>query len=321
MTSVLSTEKSWAANQPGREWLVGNARLTDYSGLLLGAHIAHAGLIMFWAGSITLAEVSRFNPNIPLPDQHFILLPHLATLGIGIDTAGGLTDSYAFFVVGILHLAASAVLAAGGLFHVFKGPEDLSKAKGKASAFHYDWSDSQSLSQILGHHLIMLGIACLAFVMKATHWGGIYDGVLHQTRLVEHPTLNPATIFGYLVGFNHGSWTLWGMASVDSLEDIVGGHAWLSVMLILGGIWHLTQAPKKAFMDRLIVNGDAILSYSLGGLAFMGFVSSAFLTQCSLAFPMEFYGNDHGSMIVVQQILAVVALGGHLWHAYRAKNA
>ena len=255
MTLGISTDKTWAANRPGRDWLIGNARLTQYSGLLLGAHIAHAGLIMFWAGSITVMEAGRFNPEIPLPDQGLTLIPHLATLGIGFDELGALTHSYAFFVVGILHLVASAVLGAGGLFHVFRGPEVLSQASGRATKFHYEWTDDKSLSFILGHHLIMLGLAALAFVLKATQWGGIYDASLHQVRLVEHPTLNPVTIFGYLVGLNHGAWTSWGMASVNSLEDIVGGHAWL------------------------------------------------------------------GAMINIQLLLGAIALGGHLWHAYRTKNA
>ena len=66
----------------GFAWWAGNARLINVSGKLLGAHVAHAGVMVFWCGAMTLFEVSHFIPEKPLYEQGCILLQHLARLFI-----------------------------------------------------------------------------------------------------------------------------------------------------------------------------------------------------------------------------------------------
>jgi photosystem II CP43 chlorophyll apoprotein len=106
-------------------WWSGNARFIELSGKFLGAHIAHASLMMFWAGATTLFELSHYVPEKPLYEQGFIVLPHLATLAYCSGPGGEICDTYAFFVIGVIHIISSGVLALGGLYHAIFGPERL----------------------------------------------------------------------------------------------------------------------------------------------------------------------------------------------------
>ena len=114
----------------GLAWWAGNARLINLSGKLLGAHIAHSGVIVFWAGAINLFEVSHFAVEKPIYEQGLILLPHLATLGYGVGPSGEIFDATAYFISGILHLTSSAVFRLGGVYHSLIGPETLENLSG-----------------------------------------------------------------------------------------------------------------------------------------------------------------------------------------------
>jgi photosystem II CP43 chlorophyll apoprotein len=46
-------------------WWAGTSRLTNLSGQLLGAHVAHAGLMIFWAGAMILFETSHLRIDQP----------------------------------------------------------------------------------------------------------------------------------------------------------------------------------------------------------------------------------------------------------------
>ncbi|NEQ95237.1 MAG: chlorophyll a/b binding light-harvesting protein [Cyanothece sp. SIO2G6] len=324
MTTTLSSTGTPAP------WWAGNARLVDISGRLLGAHVAHAGLIVLWAGLITLFEVGRFSPAQPMYEQGLILLPNMARLGYGVGDGGVITDTYPYFVVGALHVISSAFLGLGGIFHAIKGPAKLESA---SQFFSYDWKDARKLTTILGIHLTLLGFGALLLVAKAMFLGGLYDPAVGEVRAIA-PTINPAKIWGYLFAGRY-----W-IAGVDNLEDVVGGHVWIGATLILGGLWHVASEPFPWAKRLFIYSGEALLSYSVGAVSLMAFVATLYVSVNDVVFPTEFFGptlgvsfrwfplfasTEPGIGISSREWLAnshfwlgFFFLQGHLWHALRA---
>ncbi len=272
----------------GFAWWAGNARLINLSGKLLGAHVAHSGLIVFWAGAMTLFEVAHFVPEKPMYEQGLILLPHLATLGWGVGPGGEVIDTFPYFVVGVLHLISSAVLGIGGIYHAVRGPETLEEY---SAFFGYDWKDKNKMTTILGFHLIVLGIGAFLLVIKAMFLGGVYDTWAPgggDVRVITNPTLNPAVIFGYLLKspFGGEGW----IVSDNNKEDNIGGHIWVGLVCIFGGIYHILTKPFAWARRAFIWSGEAYLSYSLGALSLMGFIAACYVWFNNTAYPSEFYG-------------------------------
>ncbi|MBW4615294.1 MAG: chlorophyll a/b binding light-harvesting protein [Desmonostoc vinosum HA7617-LM4] len=309
-------------------WWAGNARFINLSGKLLGAHVAHAGLIVLWAGAMTLFEITKYDPSQPMYAQGLILLPHLATLGFGVGEGGQIIDTYPYFVIGVLHLVSSAVLGAGGIYHALLGPEVLPEEKMTfPGSFGYDWQDEDKMTTIIGIHLLLLGLGAWLLVAKALFWGGLYDPAVEYVRVITDPTLNPGRIFGYLFG----SFGTQGMAAVNNLEDVVGGHIWVGLLCIAGGFWHIFSKPFAWAKQVLYWSGEAYLSYSLGALAYMGFLAAYFVTVNDTVYPTVFYGplglsttaagviTSRTWLATTHFALAVVFLSGHIWHALRVR--
>ncbi|NJK33481.1 MAG: photosystem II reaction center protein CP43 [Oscillatoriales cyanobacterium SM2_2_1] len=272
----------------GFAWWSGNARLINLSGKLLGAHVAHAGLIVFWAGAMTLFELAHFVPEKPMYEQGLILLPHLATQGWGMGPGGEVVDTFPFFVVGVLHLISSAVLGLGGIYHAIRGPEIL---ENYSTFFGYDWKDKNQMTNILGYHLILLGLGAFLLVFKAMFFGGLYDTWAPgggDVRVITNPTLNPLVIFGYVLSSPFGG--SGNIIGVSNLEDVVGGHIWIGFICISGGIWHIATKPFAWARRAFVWSGEAYLSYSLGALSLMAFIATCYVWFNNTVYPSEFYG-------------------------------
>ncbi|MGF1539670.1 MAG: chlorophyll a/b binding light-harvesting protein [Pleurocapsa sp.] len=330
MTAVIS-ESPNQKQIPDVGWWAGNARLVNLSGKLLGAHIAQAALIVFWAGAMTLFELSRYNPDVPMYQQGLILLPHLATLGFGVGDGGQVVDTYPYFVIGVIHVISSAVLGAGGIYHSLLGADVLEQNNTFSGFFGYDWKDTNKMTSIIGIHLVFLGIGAFLLVFKAMFWGGLFDpwaGDLGQVRVITDPTVNPTIIFGYLFGASGKE----GMAAVNNLEDVIGGHLWIGSICILGGFWHLATKPFNWARQVLVYSGEAYLSYSLGAIAYMGLLAAYFCTVNATVYPEVFYGpvdlvqtdtgivTARGWLATFHFVFAVLFLFGHIWHAIRARG-
>ena len=272
----------------GFAWWSGNARLINLSGKLLGAHVAHAGLIVFWAGSMNLFEVAHFTASKPMYEQGLILLPHLATLGYGVGPGGEVLDTFPYFVSGVLHLISSAVLGFGGVYHSLIGPETLEES---FPFFGYVWRDKSKMTTILGIHLVILGIGAYLLVWKALYFGGVYDTWAPgggDVRIISNPTLSPAVIFGYLLKspFGGDGW----IVSVDNMEDVIGGHIWIGTLCILGGFWHIFTKPFAWARRAFVWSGEAYLSYSIASVSLMAFIAACFSWFNNTVYPSEFFG-------------------------------
>ena len=282
----MQSNTIYSQDSTGFAWYTGNARLINLSGRLLGAHVAHAGLMVLWCGAMTLFEVAHYIPEKPLYEQGLILLPHLAALGYGVGSGGEIINTYPYFIIGVLHLVSSAVLGFGGVYHALAGPEILT-----SPFFAYNWSDKNRMTSILGYHLIILGLGCFLFVIKATILGGIYDTWSvggGAVRIISNPTYDVGRILSYLFRspFGGDGWII----SVDNLEDVVGGHIFIGIIEILGGIWHIYTKPFAWVRRAFVWSGEAYLSYSLAAVSLMAFTACCMVWFNNTVYPSEFYG-------------------------------
>ena len=318
-------------------WWAGNAGVTNKSGKFIAAHIAHTGLIAFAAGGSTLWELARYNPEIPMGHQSSIFLAHLASIGIGFDEAGAWTGA-GVASIAIVHLVLSMGYGAGGLLHsvLFVGDMQDSEVP-QARKFKLEWDNPDNQTFILGHHLLFFGVACIWFVEWA-RIHGIYDPAIGAVRQVEY-NLNLTSIWNHQFDF----------LAIDSLEDVLGGHAFLAFLEITGGAFHIATkqvGEYTKFKGAGLLSAEAILSFSCAGLGWMAVVAAFWCAQNTTVYPEAWYGEalilkfgiapywidsvdlsggpaffghtTRAALANVHYYFGFFFLQGHLWHALRA---
>ena len=320
-------------------WWAGNAGVTNRSGKFIAAHAAHTGLIAFAAGASTLWELARFDPSVAMGHQSSIFLAHLASIGLGFDNAGVWTG-VGVAEIAIVHLVLSMVYGAGGLLHsvYFVGDMQQSEAP-QARKFKLEWDNPDNQTFILGHHLILFGIANIWFVEWA-RIHGIYDPAIEAVRQVDY-NLNLNAIWGHQFDF----------LAIDSLEDVMGGHAFLAFAQIAGGAHHVATKMGSGllgeyteFKGKGVLSAEAILSWSLAGIGWMAVVAAFWCATNTTVYPEAWYGEilqfkfgvapywidtgEGGSAFFGHSTRAALAnvhyyfgfffIQGHLWHALRA---
>jgi photosystem II CP43 chlorophyll apoprotein len=76
--------------------------------------------------------------------------------------------------------------------------------------------------------------------------------------------------------------------SINSLEDLVGGHYWLGLLLILGSLWHTQTKPFSIIVRGFTYSGEAYLFYRLAALSFCGFLAAVFSWYNNTAYQVSF---------------------------------
>nr|YP_009589376.1 photosystem II CP43 chlorophyll apoprotein [Selaginella bisulcata]QBL75959.1 photosystem II CP43 chlorophyll apoprotein [Selaginella bisulcata] len=272
----------------GFAWWAGNARLINLSGKSLGAHVAHAGSIVFRAGAMNSFEVAHLIPEKPMHEQGLISLPHLATLGWGVGPGGEAVDVSPYLASGVLHSISPAVPGFGGTHHSPIGPDTPEES---FPLFGHARRDRNKMTTIPGIHPILLGIGALLLVSKAPYSGGAYDTWAPgggDVREITNLTAGPGVIFGHSPKspFGGEGW----IVSADNSEDATGGHLRLGSIRILGGIFHILTKPFAWARRASVRPGEAYSPHSLGAPSVSGFTARRSVRFNNTVHPSESHG-------------------------------
>jgi hypothetical protein len=197
-------------------WWNGNARLIELSGKFLGAHVAHAAIIMLWAGSMTLFELSHFVPEKPLYEQGFILLPHLATLALSIGPGGEIRSIIPEFIISAFHLICAGIL--------YIGEERLEETT-YGFMFGFQWQDRFRMTAIIRSHTINWCVSFASIYMPAVNMPAV------NMPAVNMPAGHPSYKHKKGINPDNSKINRWVNSKLDI--NILDPEVWFNVYVIL----------------------------------------------------------------------------------------
>jgi len=233
----------------------------------------------------------------------------------------------------------------GALLHAVYFEADVEESDvPRARKFKLEWENPDNQTFILGLHLFFFGVACIWFVEWA-RIHGIYDPAIGAVRLVNY-NLDLTMIWNRQFDF----------IEIDSLEDVMGGHAFLAFAELTGATIHMvagsTQWENKRlgewskFKGAELLSAEAVLSWSLAGIGWMAIVAAFWAATNTTVYPTEWFGeplklqfsvapywvdtgdlsdsaaffghSTRAALVNVHYYFGFFFLQGHFWHALRA---
>ena len=97
-----------------------------------------------------LFEAAHYVSEKSIYEQGFILLSHMAnslSLLVLVQVVK-YTQTYPFFIIGVLHIIVSGILGLGGIYHFIFGPERLEETS-LGTPFAFSWQDGDRVSTVL----------------------------------------------------------------------------------------------------------------------------------------------------------------------------